>query len=173
MRTFLRFVLLLALAVWIGGMIWIGPVFAGYLFTLPERGSEWVPHTHAAGDLIAPLLAGIERTAWVVIPICLACIALLARLGARLGGARLQLAPLALVAALGISLYNGLSLFPEIREIRLEVAAAEGPEALVEGHPRYAEFDAKHELSTRLFSIDLLLALVALGCAARVTSRDA
>jgi hypothetical protein len=60
MNQFLRTVSLAVTTIWVGGLIWIGLVFAPYLFILASRNSATVPNSGVAAGLIGPLLYGSD-----------------------------------------------------------------------------------------------------------------
>ncbi len=60
MNQILRTVSLVFTTIWVGGLIWIGLVFAPYLFGLAANNSAAVPNTGVAAELIGPLLYGSD-----------------------------------------------------------------------------------------------------------------
>lgn len=118
-----RFLAAGALLVWLGTMIGISFYVAPSLF---GNESGRVENSSVAGDIMSPLLHKMELTAWVAIPLAMVCLVSAWQLSGRQGGRSLKAALVMLGLALCGSLFSGIVLTREIREIREELTRAYG-----------------------------------------------
>lgn len=170
MVRLLHLCLHLALLAWIGGGAWVALALAPYLFGLARRGSEWVPHTTAAADLVGPMLQRADFVAWVAIPLALLALWQLRRRGwVPLGG---PLASLLLVLAGAASVYEGAVLSPRVAAEQEAIKSEEGGlHRLDRDDPRRREFLALHGRATAIFFGSLAAGLVVVALVAPLRQR--
>ncbi len=150
---FVRFALVVFLAIWVGKTVFLSAVVAPVLFTS-------MPSSQAAGDVMTLLFPWYYRLAYVCAVVVAACSLVLwrrsppPRRGWLLSGA---IAALALVA----SLYAGVIVQPRSHDLRDQIRRAPAPHA-VQG-----EFDRLHELAVQING-GVLIATMAL-CAIAAT----
>lgn len=150
MVTTLRFLQLLALGVWLGGMAVFSFIVAPAVFAV-------LPSRHLAGDLVTVALARM----FMVSVLCGAVFAgALVAEQMQSGGAWRGLAvPAALLGlALAFGTYNQYGLTPPMAGLRAEMKAAFGSvdETPVD-HPLRVRFNRYHGISMALMSGELLL----------------
>jgi hypothetical protein len=153
----LRFVYVLALAVWLGGMTILGAVVAPTIFqTLqaadPDGGRA------LAGLAFGAMLARFHYIAYGCGVLLLVMLVIMALLGPRPKAFAIRCALVA--SMLGVAGYSGFAVLGEIDAIQREVGGL--PSRLHEGDPRRVRFDELHQLSTRLMMVNLLGALALL-----------
>jgi uncharacterized membrane protein len=165
----LRYAYVLALTVWLGGMIVLGAVVApGTFGVLPEM--EPGTGRALAGAVFGTVLARFHYVAYAAGAVLLIVLLALAILGPR---PRHFAVRTALVAAmLGIALYSGLVVLAEIDGIQSQlVATATGSSTLPSQLPatdaRRIRFDYLHHLSTRLMLVNVAGGLLLLVWEAR------
>ena len=150
--SFLRFLMLLSLVVWIGGLIFFAFVLAPTAFNIPAV----LPNTHLAGNVVRIALSKLHWIAIVSGIVFLISSLLYSRLTdgtAHVFAARHVL----LCAMLVLTLVSQFGIMPRMDTLRAslgEVGAApiDNPERI--------QFDALHVWSTRVESAVLLLGLV-------------
>ena len=158
----LRYVYLLALVVWLGGMLILGAIVAPAVFGVLQATGG------ADGRVMAGAVFGavLERFHYVAYG---AGVLLLAALGAmRLMGPRphaFGVRALIGAAMLAVALYSGLVVLPEIDEVQRDAGTLAS--RLPAGDARRIRFDELHLLSTRLMMINIAAALVLLYWEAR------
>jgi len=150
MVTTLRFLQLLALGVWLGGMAVFSFIVAPAVFAV-------LPSRHLAGDLVTVALARM----FMVSVLCGAVFtgALVAE-QMQSGGAWRGLAvPAALLAlALALGSYNQYGLTPPMAGLRAEMKATFGSvDETPTDHPLRVRFNRYHGISMALMSGELLL----------------
>ena len=159
--SFLRFVMLLALIAWIGGIIFFAFVEAPTLFTI-------LPNPQMAGNVVSPTLSKLH---WIGLICGFAfIIASLAYDWQKF--ARLRLFALSNVLVLVILILTAISQFAvtqRMRELRTEMQSATN---LPLTDARRAEFDRLHEWSTRLEGAVLLCGLGVVALTARRFGKD-
>jgi hypothetical protein len=138
--------MLLALIVWIGGIIFFAFVEAPTLFTV-------LPTTKLAGDVVS---ASLTKLHWMglISGIIFLITSLLYN-----WQKHVQLRPFALshifvVVMLALTAHSQFGISPRLRELRAEMQNTDNPP-----HTQRAEFDHLHEWSTRLEGGILLLGL--------------
>lgn len=154
--SFLRFVMLLALIVWIGGIIFFAFVEAPTLFVV-------LPTTRMAGDVVSVSLTKLHWVGLISGAIFLIC----SLAYNRLKEARLK--PFAaghilIVLMLLLTSISQFSITPHMRELRSAMQTADN---LSWNDSRRLEFDRLHEWSTRLEGSVLLLGLGLVALSAR------
>jgi uncharacterized membrane protein len=157
--SFLRFLMLLSLVVWIGGLIFFAFVLAPTAFNIPAV----LPNTHLAGNVVGRALGKLHWIAIVSGIIFLASSLLHSRFTdgtAHVFAARHIL----LCAMLALTLISQFGIIPRMDVLRTslgEISAASVDD------PQRVQFDALHVWSTRMESAVLLLGLVTVYLTAR------
>jgi uncharacterized membrane protein len=153
----LRYVYVLALVVWLGGMVLLGALVAPTTFEVLQ-GSEPIAGRALAGDVFGAILARFHYVAYGAGVILLLTLAVMAVLGPRPRSYAVRSAIIALM--LGVALYSGFIVLRRVDAIQQEVGRL--PSLLPAGDARRTEFDALHLLSTRLMLFNMAGALVLL-----------
>ena len=161
----LRYVYVLALVVWLGGMVLLGALVAPTTFEVLQA-NEPVAGRALAGDLFGAILSRFHYVAYAAGAILLVTLAVMAILGPRPASYAIRSA--IIVVMLGVAVYSGFVVLRRVEAIQVEVGRL--PSQLPAGDARRTEFDALHLLSTRLMLFDMLGALVLLYWEARETS---
>ena len=143
----LRYVYVLALALWLGGMVVLGAVVAPLL----------------SGAAFDAILSRFHYVAYSAGTLALMSLAAMALLGPRPRGFAVRSAIVGLM--LLIALYSGFVVLREADAIRQEVAGL--PSSLPVDSARHARVDELHQLSTRLMLVNIIAALVLLYWEAR------
>ena len=160
----LRYAYLLALVVWLGGMVVLGAIVAPSVFqVLPVREPE-------AGRVLAGAVFGAVLARFhVVAYVCGATLLLTLILMAVLGPRPAQFAVRAVLAGimLAIAVYSGVAVLGSVSRLQQEIGADVAPSSLPDGDARRVRFDGLHLLSTRLMMINMVGALVLLYWEAR------
>jgi uncharacterized membrane protein len=179
----LRFAYVLALAVWLGGMIVLGAVVAPALFSTLGA-LDPVSGRLLAGEGFAAVLRRFHYVAYGAGGILLVSLSAMALLGPRPRSFAVRTAIVATMVA--VAMYSGVIVLGEIDSIQREIAAstpalANGertlasthrlPSSLPAGDARRVRFDHLHVLSTRLMMFNIVAGLVLLVWEARDTSR--
>jgi uncharacterized membrane protein len=153
----LRYVYVLALVVWLGGMIMLGALVAPATFQVLQASAPDVGRA-LAGELFGVVLARFHYLAYGAGALLLATLAAMALLGPR---PRAFAARCTIVGAmLAIALYSGIVVLGQIDAIQREVGVL--PSKLAVADPRRVRFDELHTLSTRLMMVNVVAALVLL-----------
>ena len=158
----LRYVYVLALVVWLGGMVLLGALVAPTTFEVLQA-SEPVTGRALAGDLFGAILSRFHYVAYAAGAILLVTLAVMAVLGPRPASYAIRSA--IIVVMLGVAVYSGFVVLRRVDAIQREVGRL--PSQLAAGDARRIEFDALHLLSTRLMLFDMVGALVLLYWEAR------
>jgi hypothetical protein len=152
----------LALAVWLGGMVILGAVVAPTTFQVLQAG-EPVAGRALAGELFAVTLARFHYVAYAAGLVLLLSLTAMAVLGPR--PVHFLVRTIIVTAMLCVALYSGFVVLGGIERIQQEVGTL--PSRLPVTDSRRVRFDALHELSTRLMMLNMLAALVLLYWEAR------
>jgi uncharacterized membrane protein len=158
----LRYAYVLALVVWLGGMIVLGAVVAPTTFQVLQA-SEPVTGRALAGEVFGSMLARFHYIAYGAGALLLVSLAVMAILGPRPRNfaVRMSLAGTMLLVAL----YSGVIVLGTIDAIQREVGGL--PSTLPAGDARRIRFDELHLLSTRLMMVNVVGALALLYWEAR------
>lgn len=151
----LRYVYVLALVVWLGGMVVLGAVVAPATFQVLQA-SDPVAGRALAGELFGVTIARFHYVAYGAGILLLVSFAAMAVLGPR--PAHFAIRAGIIFAMLGIAVYSGSFVLAGIDQIQAEVGAL--PSRLAASDPRRIRFDALHALSTRLMMVNIAAALV-------------
>ena len=151
--SFLRFLMVLSLVVWIGGLIFFTFVLAPTAFTIPAV----LPDTHLAGNVVGRALGKLHWMAIVSGIVFLIASILYSRFTD--GAAHLfALRNVLTVFMLALTLFSQFWIIPRMDSLRNSV----GDFAQVTiDNPARVQFDALHVWSTRVEVAVLLLGLVA------------
>jgi uncharacterized membrane protein len=161
--SFLRYLMLLSLIVWIGGLIFFAFVLAPTAFTIPEV----LPDTHLAGNLVGRALGKLHWIAIVSGVVYLSSSLLYSRVTA--GTAHFVAMHHVLICLmLGLTLLSQFWIIPRMDTLR---ASVRDFASVTPDNPARAQFDALHVWSTRVESAVLLLGLVAAYLTASVFSQ--
>jgi hypothetical protein len=136
----LRYAYLLALVVWLGGMIILGALVAPATFGVLQA-SDPVAGRQLAGDVFGAIRLMGPKPAACTIRIAI------------------------VTAMLGVALYSGVFVLRDINTI--QQVSPGGVSQLTTTDPRRARFDELHQLSTRLMMLNLAGALLLLYWEAR------
>jgi len=158
----LRYVYILALVVWLGGMVVLGAVVAPTIFQVLQA-SEPATGRALAGEAFGVMLGRFHYVAYAAGALLLVTLAAMALLGPRPKGLA---ARSALVAAmLAVAIYSGVVVLGNIDAIQREVGGL--PSRLDAGDARRLRFDQLHQLSTQLMMVNIIGALALLAWEAR------
>lgn len=157
MPNLLRFLMLLALAVWLGGILFFGAVLAPTLFsTLPKR--------EMAGMVVTRSLAALH---WIGIA-CGIIFLLASLLHSRLttgSAAPLAWRHLLMVAMLALTLASQFGVSPRMQALRRDMVEID---SIPPADARRVEFNKLHRVSTGLEQAILLMGLVVLWGVAKM-----
>jgi uncharacterized membrane protein len=146
--TLLRTLMMLALIVWIGGIIF-------FAFVLAPTAFRVLPNTTLAGNVVSRSLTALHWMGIVSALVLLICSLLYDRVRyARFKP--LSLSNVLVVVMLALTLTSQFSVTPRMHELRREPSF---DDASVTASPARLEFDRLHVLSTRLEGGVLLLGL--------------
>ena len=179
----LRFAYVLALAVWLGGMIVLGAVVAPALFSTLGA-LDPVSGRVLAGEGFGAILQRFHYVAYAAGGVLLVTLSAMALLGPRPRSFAIRTAIVAVMLA--VAAYSGVLVLGEIDTIQREIAASSPapergdstvatthrlPSSLATTDPRRIRFDQLHVLSTRLMMFNIVAGLVLLVWEARDSSR--
>jgi hypothetical protein len=158
----LRYVYLLALVVWLGGMVVLGALVAPTTFQVLQAAA---PDTGRAlaGELFSVTLTRFHYLAYGAGAVLFITLALMAILGPRPAGFAIRLG--IIVVMLGVAGYSGIRVLGEIAAVQQSVRTL--PSTLPADDPRRIRFDRLHQLSTRLMTFNACAALLLLYWEAR------
>jgi uncharacterized membrane protein len=160
----LRYLYLLTLVIWLGGMIVLGAVVAPTTFQMLQA-HEPVTGRELAGELFGFILARFHYVAYGAGGLLLATLFAMRLLGPRPRASGVRAAIVATM--LLISLYSGLVVLQQIDAVQAESGGP--PSRLAAGDSRRVRFDQLHLLSTRLMLVTMAGAFVLLYWEARET----
>jgi putative copper export protein len=151
----LRYVYVVALAIWVGGLITIGSVVAPSAFAVLEAASGATTPSVAA-TLVGEVLRRFHVVGYAAGAVLLSTLILMKMIGPRppAFGARLVL----VAAMLGVSLVTGFWVDPQIASMRTSVGVSISTLAPDDG--RRVRFGRLHGLSTLLMVVTTLGGLV-------------
>jgi len=160
----LRYAYVLALVVWLGGMVILGAVVAPTVFEVlqsrePEMGRV------LAGAVFGAALGRFHYVAYACGAVLLVTLVAMAILGPRPASFAVR-AALAGIMLL-IALYSGIVVLGSVDLVQHEIGPNVSPSSLPASDARRVRFDELHLLSTRLMMINIFGALVLLYWEAR------
>ena len=158
--SFLRFLMLLSLVLWIGGLIF-------FAFVLAPTAFQVLPTTHLAGNVVGRALS---RLHWIAIVSGIVFL-ISSILYSRLTDGSVQafaMRNVLVVVMLALTLFSQFWIIPRMDTLRAQV----GDFATVTlDNPARVQFDALHVWSTRVEGAVLLLGLVVVYLTASVFAR--
>ena len=157
-----RYVYILALVVWLGGMVVLGAIVAPATFQVLQA-SEPATGRELGGAVFTTILERFHYVAYGSGALLLVTLALMAVLGPRPRNLAVRFSLIS--AMLAIALYSGAVVLRSADGIRQEVGGL--PSRLPAGDARRVRFDELHVLSTRLMMVNLAAALALLFWEAR------
>jgi uncharacterized membrane protein len=158
----LRYLYVLALVVWLGGMVVLGAIVAPATFQVLQASAPEIGRA-LAGELFGTILARFHYVAYACGGVLLISMGGMAILGPRPRAFAVRLGLITVM--LLVSLYSGLIVLQSIDAIQLE--AGRLPSLLPAGDALRVRFDYLHQLSTRLMMVNIVGALVLLYWEAR------
>ena len=158
----LRYLYVLALVVWLGGMVVLGAIVAPATFQVLQASAPEIGRA-LAGELFGTILARFHYVAYACGGVLLISMGGMAILGPRPRAFAVRLGLITVM--LLVSLYSGLIVLQSIDAIQLE--AGRLPSLLPAGDALRVRFDYLHRLSTRLMMVNIVGALVLLYWEAR------
>ena len=150
----LRYVYVLALVVWLGGMVVLGAIVAPATFQVLQASAPSIGRA-LAGDLFGQILARFHYVAYACGGIMLVSMVAMALLGPRPRAFAVRLAVIGVM--LLVALYSGLIVLRTIDAIQLE--AGRLPSLLPLDDVRRIRFDELHQLSKNLMMANIAGAL--------------
>ena len=154
----LRYLYVLALVLWLGGMATAGAIVAPATFSVLEA---WNPQTGRvlAGDVFGAVLSRMNLIAYLAGAVMVIVLTVQRLLGPRPNSYGIRVGLIALMLAL--TMYSSRVATPRIDQLQSEVA---GPmNQLPADDPRRVEFDRLHGLSTQLAFAVIIGGLVLLA----------
>jgi hypothetical protein len=157
-----RYVYILALVVWLGGMVVLGAIVAPATFQVLQA-SEPTTGRELGGAVFTSILERFHYVAYASGALLLVTLAVMAVLGPRPRGFAVRLG--LITAMLAVALYSGAVVLRGADGIRREVGGL--PSRLPATDARRVRFDELHVLSTRLMMVNVIGALALLFWEAR------
>ena len=154
----LRYVYILALVVWLGGMIVLGAIVAPATFQVLQASAPDIGRT-LAGELFGVVLARFHYIAYSAAAVLLLTMAAMALLGPRPRG--LAVRGILVAAMLAVAVYSGVVVTGRINAIQRDVGGLPSLR-LPADDARRVRFDELHTLSTRLMMVNIVAALALL-----------
>lgn len=143
MLKLIKFLTAFLLLVWLGATITITFFVGPSLFA----GSEAVPNSTVAADIIAPLLHKMDMIGWILLPVAIVLHGAIWKLLGGRAGRAVAVSALMLAAAWGGTLYAGIPLNNELHAIRTEFKESLGGYHLAPAdHPARQRFAKLHGL---------------------------
>ena len=158
----LRYVYVLALVVWLGGMVVLGAVVAPTTFQVLQTSAPGTGRA-LAGELFGTILARFHYVAYGCGGVLLISLGALALLGPRPRAFAVRLGLIGVM--LLVALYSGVIVLGTIDTVQVE--AGRLPSLLPAGNPLRVRFDQLHQLSTRLMLVNMVGAIALLYWEAR------
>jgi uncharacterized membrane protein len=158
----LRYVYLIALVIWLGGMVILGAIVAPTTFQVLQASAPDVGRA-LAGELFGVMLHRFHYVAYSSGAVLFVTLGIMAILGPRPASFAIRMAIIATM--LGVALYSGFVVLTEIDAIQREVGTL--PSRLAATDPRRLRFDHLHVLSTRLMTFNIVAAVALLYWEAR------
>ena len=162
----LRYAYVLALVVWLGGMVVLGAIVAPSTFQVLQTSAPATGRA-LAGELFGSILARFHYLAYAAGATLLLTLGITAVLGPRPRAFAVRLT--LIMAMLVVAVYSGVVVLGRIDAIQLEVGGL--PSRLPAGDARRIRFDQLHQLSTRLMMVNVVGALALLYWEAREPER--
>jgi hypothetical protein len=153
----LRFLYMLALVVWLGGMVVLGAVVAPSTFQVlqalqPDTGRA------LAGEVFGTSLARFTYISYAAGGLMIITLGIMALLGPR--PRPFLIRGVVIAVMLGIAAYSGVIIASEIEAVQLEAGGL--PSRLPATNPLRVRFDQLHAMSERLMMVNVIGALALL-----------
>ena len=158
----LRYVYVLALVIWLGGMVILGALVAPTTFQVLQS-IEPSAGRALAGEVFGVTIARFHYVAYAAGGLLLVTLGAMTRLDPRPSGYAVRSALVACMLA--AALYSGLVVLTRIDAIQRDVGGVAS--SLPAGDTRRVEFDELHLLSTRLMMLNMVGGLALLYWEAR------
>ena len=158
----LRYVYVLALAIWLGGMVVLGAVVAPATFQALQA-SEPAAGRLLGGAVFGAILSRFHYVAYGAGILALTTLTAMALLGPRPRGFAVRSSIVGLM--LVVALYSGFAVLREVDAVQQEVGGL--PSSLPAGDARRVRFDELHQRSTQLMMVNIVGALILLFWEAR------
>lgn len=162
----LRYVYVLALVVWLGGMVVLGAIVAPTTFQVLQASAP-ADGRALAGEVFGTAIARFHYVAYAAGGLLLVTLAAMAVLGPRPPAFLVR--TLLIATMLAIAFYSGVIVLGNIDAIQLEAGGL--PSRLPSGDARRIRFDELHQLSERLMMANMIGALALLYWEAREHER--
>jgi hypothetical protein len=160
-------------SLWVGVLFCLGFIVAPYLFILAGKNSPSVPNTGVAADLIGPLLYSSDAISLIVGSGLVAVLVYLRRRGEIPLAGRLFLSEAAVGFAAICAAANYWWFAPRLKGLQGLLAERYGAfHQADKADPLFVQFDGLHNISTALFMVGLVAALVGLVCMTQFRSRQ-
>jgi hypothetical protein len=160
----LRYAYVLALVIWLGGMVVLGAIVAPTTFQVLET-REAATGRVLAGAVFGTVLNRFQYVAYGCGAVVLITLVVMALLGPRPTAFAVRLGIAA--AMMGVALYAGLVVYRHIAALQHDIGETVSPSTLPDGDARRIRFDQLHQLSTRLMMVNIVGAAVLLYWQAR------
>ena len=160
----LRYAYVLALVVWLGGMVVLGAVVAPSVFQVLQARSPEAGRI-LAGAVFGTALDRFHYVAYACGGVILITLIVMAVLGPRPAAFAVRTAVVSTMLA--VALYSGLVVLRSVDHLQREIGENVSPSSLPTDDMRRARFDQLHLLSTRLMMINMVGALILLYWEAR------
>lgn len=169
MRTLVRFLILLGLVIWVGGLLFFGAVLAPVAFgSLMPMFPDPAFGVHIAGTMVRVSLLRLHDIGLIVgvILLLLCIVERVARLTRRTIVPQLVL----LAVMIGLTAYSQFSVIPRMQTLRMH--SGTGIASLPRDNPTRQNFDRLHNLTTQLEGAVIVCGLVLLVLFARPEPSD-
>lgn len=148
MKTLIRFLVWIALVIWLGGLFFF-PVTAAAAFGT-------IADTHAAGTIVAKCLGtlhheGLVAGCWIVLFLLLGIVL-------RVYGRSMILGVVVTLIMLGFTAYSQFSIIPRMEHDR--IAAGGAIDAVPHSNPLHADFDSLHVRSEHVEEVVMLAGIL-------------
>ncbi|MFZ0515683.1 MAG: DUF4149 domain-containing protein [Acidobacteriaceae bacterium] len=156
MRTLLRTLILLAIVVWVGGLLFFGAVVAPVAFeSLLPMFPDQAVGLHVAGTMVRDSLTHLHHIGLF----CGTALLLLFIIERITRATRRSIGPPILLTAvmMGLTAYSQFSVIPRMETLRIQAGAAMADQRST--NPARLDFNRLHKLSTSLEGIVLLCGL--------------
>jgi len=152
-------------ALWIGIQFCVGFIVAPYLFALAARQSAVVPNTGVAAELIGPLLHTTDYISVGVGAVVLVLLVALRRGGERPLGGRYYVSEIGVLVAMVTAAVNVWMIAPRIKAVKELLAEKYGAYHLSDkSDALYAQFGQWHQTSTLLFMAGFIGSVTCVFC---------
>lgn len=149
-----RYLYVLALVIWLGGMVMLGALVAPATFQVLQS-LDAANGRALAGSLFGVTLMRFHPVSYGAAGVMLVALVVMRLVGPRPAAFAVRAGIVS--AMLAVSLYSGRVVLERVNTLQQQVGTL--PSRLPMGDPRRVEFDGLHTLSTRLMMVNILAAL--------------